>query len=93
MALKTPRPRARVLEDDEEVDTESTEMHLYKVTFKSVGSLSGKSRAFVTFGTSEEDAVDRIWGAYKGSSFSRDYDRAGAYAEFILGGILRVGGS
>ena len=81
-------------EVEEEV-VESEAVHLYRITFSrppKERELSGRIKAFITFGTSEEDAVERIWTAYQGSSFTKEFNREVVKIDFILGDILKIGG-
>jgi hypothetical protein len=90
--------RDRVVEEIEEVedDVESGDVYLYKVTFKKTPPFSASNPArvkvFITFGTSETDARDRVWNAFKGSSFHREFNLENALVDFIFGGVLKIAG-
>ena len=90
--------RDRVVAEVEEVedDVESGEVYLYKVTFKKTPPFSATNPArvkvFITFGTDEDDAKNRVWNAFRGSSFHREFNLENALVDFIFGGVLKIAG-
>lgn len=77
------------------VEEEEVRMHLYRVVFRRTtdGPAGGsRTRTYVTFGMSEEDAIARVWDAYHGSKFQEEFSAARSVAELVLGDIMKVGG-
>jgi hypothetical protein len=94
--MPKPVPTKPIPDEEEEPELSDLDhVHLYKLTFRrmprSPKELTSRTKQFVTFGTSEQDAIERVWQAYKGSSFTTDFERETATAEFILGGVFRWG--
>lgn len=77
-----------------QVEEESTQYHLYRVTCRRspTDGLGSRTKTFITFGTSEDDAKERIWQAYAGSSFAAEYSQEMAAADVILGKVMKLGG-
>ena len=82
---------------EEEEDTSPAKTHhLYRVTFRrrpTDESLTVKSRIFITFGSDEPDAVQRICTVYQGSSFNKEFAIETPTVEFLIAGVLKVGGN
>lgn len=51
-----------------------------------------RTKVYLTFGLSEDEAIDRIWDTFKGTTFQKEYQRDGASAELVIGKILKIGG-
>jgi hypothetical protein len=90
------RPRRDSISDAPEEATEVLDTHLYKIVFRrvrpSTADNAPKQKMFITFGVTEDEAIDRIWNAYGGSSFQKDFSREQASAELVLGDIVKIGG-
>lgn len=96
---------AAVSDETEEVETEDTmpadqeglPPQLFKVSFRrlpqSVRELATRSRVYMTWGVTEEDAITRIWNAYSGSSFQKEFSRDNASAEIVIGGVYKIAGN
>jgi hypothetical protein len=92
-------PKVQIKRPVEEVEVEEPmvvpRMRLFKVAFTRPPrdrEVTNRVRTYVTIGSDEQDAIDRIWDAYAGSSFQTEWDHASARAEFQLGDILKIGG-
>lgn len=100
MAKVPARPRRESISDAVEEDTSISppelDTHLYKIVFRrvrpSTADNAPKQKMFITFGVTEDEAIDRIWNAYGGSSFQKDFSREQASAELVLGDIVKIGG-
>lgn len=94
MAKKSTTTTTSVVEEPE-VELSLDDVQLFKVTFRRKPPVIGnqpRQRMYLTYGITEDNAIDRIWNTFKGTSFHREFERDTASAEMVIGKIYKMGG-
>ena len=71
------------------------DVQMFRITFRRkppVMPNQVRTKVYLTFGLTEQDAIERVWDTFKGTSFQTDFHTDDATAELVIGKILKIGG-